>query len=132
MSEHGWLEARHPAPEEKPVRGIRAQIYRGDGDFSNGGISGRCKEVTIIDEHIIGPFEPTEDAPAVRLVRRYIGGKPSFYLTPVDAPEGMVGPMMGGCYVGSSDSRFAKLWEPYGAIPLHDRWETVEHYATYD
>ena len=43
-----------------------------------------------------------------------------------------VGPMAGGCYIYSMDSRFgAKLRElglgnSYVAIPLHDRFETSE------
>jgi hypothetical protein len=35
-------------------------------------------------------------------------------------------PMMGGCYVATSDSRFSKATGIYGAVPLHDRYETSE------
>lgn len=48
--------------------------------------------------------------------------------------ERRVGPMMGGCYVSTSDSRFSRAVEDllghrfYGAVPLHDRFETADEY----
>jgi hypothetical protein len=50
---------------------------------------------------------------------------------------GSVGPMMGGCYVGASDGRFSEAVEEivgarfYGAVPLHDRFETTTEYAAF-
>jgi hypothetical protein len=50
-------------------KGVRAYIYRWSlGDCSNGGISGRVDQVTVIDDEVGGSMEPTEYAPAVRLV----------------------------------------------------------------
>ena len=111
------------------MKGLLAYIYRSDlGDCSNGGISGRVQKVTIIDDRIDAPFAPTDEAPAVRIVERNIGGRPYVHAEPIDAPEGdkTVGPMMGGCYIATSDSRLRAIAD--GAIPLHDRWETAEQY----
>lgn len=108
--------------------GLRAYIYRNGADCSNGGISGRCDAVTIIDDEIDAPFAPSDEAPAVRFERRKFGNRAANCFVPVDQPEGRVGPMFGGCYVGSSDSRFARLVGVYGAVPLHDRFETPAEY----
>lgn len=107
---------------DQPVKGLRVDILRSSlPDCSNGGISGRCQYVTLID--VPGPSEPGEDAPACRLVRRNIGGKVVVSAVPVETPGG-VGPMMGGCYIATSDSRFREAVGFYGAVALHDRWET--------
>ena len=41
---------------------------------------------------------------------------------PVDKPEGKVGPMFGGNFIYTSDSRFPNDYP----IPVHDRFETPE------
>lgn len=52
-----------------------------------------------------------------------------------DMHPGCVGPMMDGNFLHSSDSRFAAECERvlgarfYGAVALHDRYETVGQYA---
>lgn len=118
-------------PTRKGPSGIRASIYKDSGrDYSNGGVSSFTDEVTVILPEG-GPFEPTEAAPAVEFVRRTIGGRAAHYFRPVEGPEGherMVGPMAGGTYLGSSDSRFSDLTGMYGAVPFHDRYETTEQY----
>lgn len=113
-------------------RGLTLDIYKHAGrDFSAGGISSRCDSVTVIsvidDEHGERPvpedcqvFEPRPDSPAVALVtKRYSFGTQKF-LTPLERGEG-AGPAMGGCFAGSSDSRFYGL---AGAkvLPLHDHF----------
>ena len=109
------------------MKGIRADIYKSRfGDCSNGGISSRVGTVTIIDDRIAGPFEPTDDAPAVRIVERMIMGRPYVHVEPIDQPDGMLGPMMGGTYVATSDSRLRRIAQ--GGIPLHDRFETQAQY----
>lgn len=122
--------------------GLIASIYKDNGqDWSNGGISSRVNEVTVVN--IDGPFEPTEDRPAVLLVPGNVMGTAKIVpaiQTIGDAwvenhPSGSVGPMMGGCYVATSDSRFSRavkdvtgnrLWS--GAVPLHDRFESPSQY----
>jgi hypothetical protein len=106
-------------------KGLRADIYRyNNQDFSNHGISSRCHQVTIVGPGIPEVFEATDEAPAVELY--HIGN--SVNLRPLDKPSGAVGPMMGGCYVGSSDSRFGDAIGFYGAVALHDRFETPTQY----
>jgi hypothetical protein len=110
--------------------GLIANIYKNNGqDFSNGGLSSRVNEVTVVN--VDGPFEPTEDRPAVLLVEGNARGT----VKVVPALEGgdgwtaWPGSMMGGCYVATSDARFTQAVEDllgisfYGAIALHDRYE---------
>ncbi len=81
--------------------------------------------MTLIDAN--GPSEPTEDYPAVKLVRRELFGMKYIHAEPVNQPSGMNGPMFGGTFIYSCDSRFRDMC-PY-PIPLHDRFETVEQTA---
>lgn len=126
--------------------GLTVDIYKHGGqDFSNGGLSSDHDEVTIVN--VSGPYEPTPERPAVLLV----AGSRAGIAKVIPAVEhengqggwaalsdpGSVGPMMGGCYVASPDSRFATAVEAivggrfYGAVPLHDRFETPAEYAAY-
>lgn len=112
-------------------KGITASIYRdGPSDYSNGGTSAKVKQVTVLCPN--GVFEPSPDAPAVKIVKRMIGGKPCIHAETVEPGNrvGMVGPMWGGTYIASSDSRFSEATGIYGAIALHDRWETSAQYAS--
>jgi hypothetical protein len=72
------------------------------GDCSNGGVSSRVKRLTLVN--VAGPFEPSPDAPAARLVRREGVGNI------VVIPDEVAGKqtMAGGCFVYSSDDRFAQ------------------------
>ena len=113
--------------------GLIANIYRGRfGDCSNGGLSSRVNEVTLVN--VEGPFEPTEDRPAAMLLNGHARGT----VRVVPAVEVKGGAyvydenrhsMMGGAYVATSDSRFTQAVEKltgapfYGAVPLHDRYE---------
>ena len=106
--------------------GLHAYIHRwGLGDCSNGGISSRCEAVTIVGDGIEGPFIPSKEYPAVRLVRRQICGREHLHLEPVEAPKrGNIGWMFGGTYVAVCDDRFPHDYP----LPLHDRQETAIHY----
>jgi len=122
--------------------GLIADIYRNRrGDFSNGGISGKADQVVIVN--LPGPFEPDEDTPAVRLVRGNIPGTVKIvpavktlgggWTTMYRDGEKTIGPMAGGCYVATSDSRFRDACRMLGAdaaeaVSLHDRFETPAHY----
>lgn len=110
--------------------GLPLDIYRNAyGDCTNGGASAKVKTITIVN--IDGPFEAGPESPAFRLESHVRG---CLRLVPVDAPKGMIGPMMGGNYAATSDGRFgaacAKLLGHtfYGAVPIHDRYETREEY----
>lgn len=108
--------------------GLPVYIYHGKlGECSNGGLSSRVDELTLTN--VEGPFEPTPERPAAILVQR----NGHLHVEPEGPrPEGCVGPMMGGCYVATPDTRFFRAVGFYGAVPLHDRYETTEQYATYD
>jgi hypothetical protein len=52
--------------------GIVARIYDSPlGNCSNNGVSAKYTEVCVVN--VEGPFEPTEDTPAVRLIKRSAG-----------------------------------------------------------
>lgn len=111
------------------LKGLRADIYRnGTHDFSNGGISAKAEEVTLVGPGIPEIFPVTDAAPAVILRTRTIGGQPYVNAQPLNRPEGCQdhGPMMGGTFIYSSDSRFRELCAY--PVPLHDRFETAEQY----
>lgn len=107
------------------MKGLRASIYTDEiGECSNGGISSRVKYVTIVGDGIPEIFTADDKAPAVKIVRRVIWGKPYVHAEPVDQPEGTAGPMAGGCFIYSSDSRFPHQYP----ISLHDRFECWDMY----
>ncbi len=66
-----------PAAPAKPLKGLRLSILHDKriGNCSNGGISSRCSEVTLVGPGIAEIFEATSDAPAVKIVSRNIGGE---------------------------------------------------------
>lgn len=115
--------------------GIRVSIYKDGGrSWSNGGISDLHDEATLILPDG-GPFKPTFDAPAIKIVGNTAG---TIKAIPYDDTkwrhEKPIGPMMGGSYIATSDSRFSEETERvlgarfYGAVPLHDRFETQSDY----
>jgi hypothetical protein len=104
--------------------GLICSIYTpGRANCSNDGISSRCEEVTLVDIGV-DLFSPRPDRPAVRLIKRSFSGKVYLHAEPVDQPTGLVGPMFGGTFIFSSDSRFPSDYP----IALHDRWDTQETY----
>jgi len=134
------------------MKGLRASIYKENGrDYSNGGISSRVNEVTIVGRDIdrVGGaiFEPTVDAPAVVLVRRtmtrnggyrrrvidpatgsikheYVGETYEYvHAEPLQQHELGLWLMNGGTYIATSDSRFNEATGGHGPIALHDRYE---------
>ena len=123
------------------MKGLTLHIYRSNlGDCSNGGISGRTNKVTMVgveDGKGFTPvpkaaqvFEADDLAPAVVLVKRYLGSRPAFYVRPLqDEPDGHVGWMDGGTYV-DGDSRFHDLTRIYGAVAFHDRSESEALYRS--
>lgn len=103
--------------------GLRVSVYRrGNWDSTNGGVSGKVSDLTVIN--IDGPFEPTDDAPAVVLVE---GALNTAKIVPVDAVGQWT--MFGGNYAACSDSRFSDAVAGilghrfYGAVAIHDRIE---------
>lgn len=124
--------------------GITASIYR--AEFYDGRTELNemrdVEEVTVVNAD--GPFEPEADAPAV-LLRKGHGGrtvravpavKESGVWVEATVAERPIGPMAGGTYIATSDSRFSELVREitggdfYGAVALHDRYEDQETYDT--
>jgi hypothetical protein len=124
-------------------------------DCTNGGISGKYHMVTLVgithdagktvellprDQNFqtFAPIQP-KDEPFVVIEVRQIGGpiltlRPAVYDAATGkfvatAPPGKAGPMDGGNYADTSDSRFRTLTRNlyghsfYGAMPIHDRFE---------
>jgi len=103
--------------------GLRVQIYRSaEYDSELNAFYGK-RAVTVVN--LEGPFEPSEDEPSAILASGP-GGDP--IIVPEGLPSGMVGPMFGGTFAASSDSRFRTGTGQRSALPIHDRFETVEQY----
>lgn len=112
------------------MRALPINIYENKriGNCSNNGISSRYNDVLLIcEEGFIKIDENNPPENLVKLVTRRFGGREYKHLesyAPVS--ERNVGYMAGGCYCGSSDSRFTKISDY--PLPLHDRQETQEMY----
>lgn len=102
--------------------GLRVDIYRDRYDSTLNAFHGYD---TVTVTNIPGPFEPTDDAPAAVLTRNPLNAP---IITPRDLPVNMAGPMFGGTYAASSDSRFGRAVGIYGALPVHDRFETWQRH----
>ena len=70
-----------------------------------------------------GPFTPSDDAPAVRLVRRRIGGEEYIHAEPVDPCPSGACRMAGGTFIYSCDSRYREAVGHSYPVSLHDRHE---------
>ena len=113
--------------------GLSVQVYRwGLGDCTNGGKSAGAGSLCVVN--VPGPFNPRPEMPAFELVEGP-GGRGHAILRPVEAKKpGMIGPMFGGNYASTSDSRFSEALREltgashYGAVPIFDRYETTEEY----
>jgi len=121
------------------MTGVSVNIFRsGLGDCTNRGVT--CPDLSIdsglifvlFDEEIKGGNYDLEECLAkperyvcLKIVRRRLG-RPNEYLhvEPFNQPEGKAGPMAGGNFVYSSDSRFPHDYP----LAVHDRFETWEQY----
>lgn len=97
---------------------------------ANGGWTQDHDELYVACED--GFLDIDEDDPALfDLVAGYRG---TVRLEPHNKPTGVLGPMMGGSYAGTSDSRFSRMCQSltghpwHGAVAVHDRFETQAQY----
>ena len=100
-------------------------VYRtGLGDATNGGVSSRVDMLLLAGEGIEGPFEVDDNEHHLELRKKNVGGEDYLYAVPVGYVEavGTAGPMFGGNFVYTSDSRFRRVCKY--PIPIHDRYET--------
>ena len=105
------------------TNGLSVSVYRWTlGDCTAGGISSKYDSL-ILEGVPRCPFKGTEEN-TVRLVKRNLFGGEYIHAEPIKQPEGMAGPMFGGNFIYTSDSRFPSKYP----IPVHDRFETWEAY----
>ena len=113
------------------MKGLLVFVYRGVsfGDCTAGGMSSRVDKFVLVGENEdCDVFEADENSPALKLVRREAGTKREYlHAEPLETPDGKLGPMMGGNFIYSSDSRFPSRYP----IPIHDRFETQEQYDSH-
>lgn len=107
------------------LKGLHVSIYRDSDpcDCTMGGVSsvahGRTA-LTVVDDRIAGVFEADEEAPAVELVRREIGGQTYVHAKPYGETRHT---MFGGNFLHTSDSRLREATGTSYPIPIHDRIE---------
>lgn len=117
-----------PIGDDSQRLGLRCSIFTSGQSASAGGVSSRCREVTLVGDAVDqaggAVVAPTADAPAVRFSTR------TGVLSVVPVEQGVgAGPMFGGTFVWCSDTRFGEAAElaagveHEGPVPLHDRWE---------
>lgn len=108
-----------------------------DYDPTNGGISGRYDKILVPCDDGWVNVDPTACENLFRIEGMHIGQCFVLHLVPYDPRrEGMVGPMFGGNYATTSDSRWGRwLAEHFGnefrfntCLAIHDRYETPEVY----
>ena len=111
------------------MKGVPVQLYTTRSDQTD-----RPRNVYLFDPELTtGNFsldevrELTPEALCLKLVRREICGGHYLHAEPFDRPDGVGGPMFGGAYVFTSDSRLRDIAEY--PIPLHDHFETPDNHA---
>ena len=106
--------------------GLIVSVYKdadSNYDCTMNGVTNRFTKMCVTN--VDGPFDPSDDCPAVKLVEGNLPG------TAKIVPEECEGKwsMFGGNYAATSDSRFSEAIESivggrfYGAVPVHDRVE---------
>jgi len=111
--------------------GLIVSIYRSDYDSTMNVFHGKSR-ITLVN--VDGPFQPTENAPAAKLVAGY--GNTAI-IVPADETEFDGVQMMGGTFASTSDSRFQHAVAAldggvsHVAVAIHDRRETWAEYEQY-
>ena len=109
--------------------GLIVSIYRDDYDSTMNVFHGKS-QITLVN--VEGPFEPSDKAPAAKLVAGY--GKTAIIVPADDEFDGVQ--MSGGTFASTSDSRFQRAVEKlvgvsHFAVAIHDRRETWAQYEQY-
>ena len=103
-------------------------VYTNGSDCTNDGISGKYETLLLVHDEGWVDIDGTEGN-LVEVITHM--GNP--IIVPLHKPENMMGPAMGGNYA-TGDSRFMEIIKKvtgvsfYGAVPIHDRFETWEMY----
>jgi len=111
------------------MKGLSVSVYTSDGDTTNGGLSAFFTRVFAFSKDLEGNYDvkdmrPIDPVFVIEPNRNGAQFGPVAY--PVEDADGRVGPMFGGNFLWTSDSRFRRMFD--GPIPIHDRFETVEEY----
>lgn len=116
------------------MRGVSVSIFRSDlGDCTNGGVTNPAnsqgKVVVVFDSAIRdGNYRLDDCLKDPRFVCLKVVRRPGYtHCEPLIAGRSGIGPMAGGNYVYSMDSRFTTSVGRY-PVPVHDRFETQEQY----
>ena len=124
------------------MKALPINVYRTSrlGDCTNGGISSKFDELLIACDEGFIEIDP-ENVPenfALVEMRRVFSTKviPTIYPASIKDGKAVVRDgkwwMMGGNYGATSDSRFSRMiGDMYGAVAIHDRYETPEEYEMY-
>ena len=113
------------------VKALRLDVFSNPSyrSCANGGWTERNDVLYVACPE--GNWEIEETDPA--LFDLVLGPFGTIHLRPRNGGEG-AGPMMGGSYAGTSDSRFTRMCEEltgypwHGAVAVHDRYESRELY----
>lgn len=102
-------------------KGLLVFVYTSPqiGDCTANGISRYNTTLILIGEGVPEISEGTEYNTVV-LKKKYVAGE-YLYCVPFKQPKGLNGPMMGGNFIYSCDSRFREICKY--PIPIHDRFE---------
>lgn len=121
------------------MKALPIYVYRhGNHDCTNHGISSKYDELLIACEEGFVDIDPTNVPENFAMVEmRHVFGTtiiPTIYPASINE-KGEVVPrdgkwwMMGGNYGATSDGRFSRMiGGMYGAVAIHDRYETQEEY----
>jgi len=110
-----------------PQKGLFVTVLKdaNGSDCTNGGVTSKATRCILAGPGIEEIFYETDEVPALKLVRRTIGGKPYLHAQPfAPVPPNACGYMFGGNFIYCSDSRFSEI-NNY-PIPVHDRIESAE------
>lgn len=109
-------------------KGLSVSVYRSHGqDCTGGGVTADKQSVILIDENggdLEAPFTGDETNTVILKRKSSYRWGDYLYAEPLTKPKNCAGPMMGGNFIYSSDSRFPSKYP----IPVHDRFETWECY----
>lgn len=98
------------------LKGLPVSIFRSDYNCRINKLDGKKAAILMVDNCKV--FEPDENTPALKIVKRFLSGRDYFHAEP--AEKGFYA--FGGSFVYTSDSRF-----PFDyPLPLHDRQMNLE------
>lgn len=102
------------------TKGLLVFVYRNSlGDCIANGISSNLIQLILVGEGIPEIFEGDETN-TVKLVKRSLFGSEHLHVEPIsEKPSNCIGPMAGGNFIYTSDSRFPSKYP----LSIHDRYE---------